>query len=176
MNIFYLSTDPVEAAQMMADKHVVKMIVETAQLLSTAHRVLDGEEYIDYTKTGFRIKRWKLEGWKEHSLYLATHVNHPSAIWTRQSIDNYNWLFSHFIALCDEYTFRYGKNHASHSRLAADISIPPANLTKTGFTDPPLAMPVEFMGNDAVESYRTYYKLGKSHLHKWTGRSQPSWI
>ena len=95
MNIFHLDQDPVVAAESMCDKHVVKMIVEYAQLMSTAHRVLDGEEYYDKTKNGRRIKRWRLKpAAQERLLYKASHVNHPSNIWTRQSNKNYRWLYN----------------------------------------------------------------------------------
>ena len=72
MNIFYLDSDPYVAAKMHCDKHVVKMILESAQMLSTAHRVLDGDEYAD-----------------ERGLYKMAHKNHPSTIWVRTSTDNY---------------------------------------------------------------------------------------
>ena len=80
MNIFYIDKDPVQAAEWMVDKHVVKMILESAQLLCTAHRFLDGTEYVDAT-SGRRIKRWMLSDARESVLYSATHINHPSAIW-----------------------------------------------------------------------------------------------
>ena len=111
MNVFYLDRDPVTAAKMHCDKHVVKMIIEYAQLMSTAHRVLDGEMYYGLTKNGRKIKRWKLNSNMEDILYKASHINHPSAIWARQSNNNYNWLYCLFTALCDEYTHRYGKVH-----------------------------------------------------------------
>ena len=80
MNIFYLDPDPKTCAQMHCDKHVTKMIIEYSQLMSTAHRVIDGEEYID-NSSGRKIKRWKLSDIREDVLYKATHINHPSAIW-----------------------------------------------------------------------------------------------
>ena len=87
MNIFYLSHNTQECAEMHVDKHVVKMILEYSQLLSTAHRVLDGVEYID-NSSGRKIKRWKLN-WSafEDTLYKATHINHPSAVWCRQILN-----------------------------------------------------------------------------------------
>ena len=89
MNIFRLHDNPTTAAHMMCDKHVVKMVIEYGQLLSTAHRILDGEEYTDRTKAGRRIKRWKLrEKSLEKRIYKACHVNHPSAIWTRENLKN----------------------------------------------------------------------------------------
>ena len=87
MNIFYLDKDPKKCAEMHCDKHVVKMILEYAQLLSTAHRVLDGNEWADHV-----------------GLYKATHKNHPSAIWARESAGNYFWLNKLFQELCKEYT------------------------------------------------------------------------
>lgn len=92
MNIFYLHNDPTECAKLHADKHVVKMILEYAQLLSTAHRILDGHEVIEQTANGRRIKRWKLESDLDKVLYKSTHSNHPSAIWVRQNQQNYIWL------------------------------------------------------------------------------------
>jgi len=84
MNIFYLSDNYEDAAKMHCDSHCSKMIIEYAQLLSTAHRVLDGDEYTDLTKNGRKIKRWRLDGElgrnREPYLYKACHVNHPSAI------------------------------------------------------------------------------------------------
>ena len=176
MNIFYLSNNPTEAAQMMVDKHVVKMIVETAQLLSTAHRLVDGKEYIEYAASGRKIKRWKLDDSRNDILYSATHITHPSAIWTRESTQNYAWLVNHFFALCDEYTHRYGKIHSTYLKLSEYIKNPPNNLKKVEFTDPPLAMPDIYKSKIAIDSYRNYYKFGKSHIHKWTNRPQPIWI
>ena len=96
MNIFALSTDPIQSAEMMCDKHVVKMIIETAQLLSTAHRILDGEEYTDRTANGRRIKRWLHPNSNmESTLYKASHINHPSAVWARKSNNNYNLSLIH---------------------------------------------------------------------------------
>ena len=94
MNIFYLDRDPKIAAQMMCDKHVVKMILESAQMLSTAHRVLDGDEYAD-----------------KNGLYKKAHVNHPSSIWVRCSYQQYKWLYDHMVALMEEYTYRLSLIH-----------------------------------------------------------------
>ena len=94
MNIFYLHSDPVVAAQKQYNKHVVKMILESAQLLCSAHHMLDSE--IDVP-------------------YKLTHKNHPSAVWTRQSKQNYAWLYFHMLALGDEYTKRYGKKAPDHN-------------------------------------------------------------
>ena len=92
MNIFYLDKNAETSAQMHVDKHVSKMLIEYAQLMSTAHRVLDGEQYIGRNKIGSKIKRWRLEN-NEDIMYKASHVNHPSNVWLRQSINNYAFLY-----------------------------------------------------------------------------------
>jgi len=112
MNIFYLDNAPKLCAEMHVDKHCVKMILEYAQLLSTAHRVIDGTLVDGYSKTGRKQKRYVLSDSRDTTLYSATHINHPSAIWVRQSEQNYRWLFTLFCELLDEYTHRYGKLHA----------------------------------------------------------------
>ena len=109
MNIFYLHNDPEECAKLHNDKHVVKMILEYAQLMSTAHRVLDGKEYYGTTANGRKIKRWLLPDERESIMWKASHINHPSGIWVRNNRSNYNWLFSMWDALLKEYTHRYGK-------------------------------------------------------------------
>jgi Pyrimidine dimer DNA glycosylase len=177
MNIFFLSTDPREAAEFMVDRHVVKMILESAQLLSTAHRVLDGEEYVGKSKTGRNQKRWKINDARDSILYGATHINHPSAVWVRQSVENYCWLVEHLFALADEYTYRYGKRHNTITNLGYQIQSPPFALKDWDFTTPPSAMAPEYIvGDDPVENYRNYYKAGKSHLHTWTRRQKPNWL
>ena len=117
MNIFYLHEDPVRSAQLHCDKHVVKMIIEYAQMLSTAHRMLDGTQYIDQS-SGRRIKRWRLANpYMESFLYKASHINHPSAVWVRENAIQYQYMYDMFVALCDEYTYRYGKVHMTDDKL-----------------------------------------------------------
>ena len=113
MNIFYLHHDPKINAQYHVDKHIVKMCIEYAQLLSTAHRLLDGNIYTDKTKNNRNIKRWNLEDHRECLLYKASHINHPSNIWARQSTENYKYLFLMYISCLQEYTHRYCKIHGS---------------------------------------------------------------
>ena len=135
MNIFHVDTDPKICAEQMCDKHVVKMVIETAQLLSTAHRVVDGEEYKGKTKSNRNIKRWlHPDAEMETKLYKACHVNHPSTIWTRETSSNYEWLYTHFVALCDEYTHRYGKVHMTDTKLRNTLSRTPRNLLQGGVT------------------------------------------
>ena len=111
MNVFYIHKDPVIAAKQHCDKHCTKMIVEYAQLMCTAHRLLDGEEYFDKNKRGHRLRRWRLPDDREQRLYLASHYGHPSNVWVRTSTQHYDWLYKCFDALCAEFTKRYGKFH-----------------------------------------------------------------
>lgn len=163
MNIFFLDEDPYVSAQMQADKHVVKMILESAQMLSTAHRVLDGDE------------KYQLFDYRQDLFYKATHRNHPSAVWARTSIENYNWLVDHFDGLLKEYTHRYNKQHKS-GRLLYHIQSPPLSLEDWDWTQPPSCMPEEYHVGSLVENYREYYRKAKSHLHKWTNREPPEWL
>lgn len=160
---------------MHLDKHVVKMIIEYAQLMSTAHRMIDGEQYIDKTANNRSIKRWRLHDDRELSLMKASHVNHPSAVWTRDNTENYMWLFAMWSHLCDEYTFRYGKRHAC-SRLLSDLSVPPMNMKMGQFYEPTPAMPDECkIPNDSLASYHKYYIERKNHFARWTKREVPYW-
>ncbi len=177
MNIFYLDHDPKKAAEYMVDKHVVKMILETAQILSTTHRTMDGMPVQVFKSTGKGYKiHYKLDDFREKELYKATHINHPSTIWARTTAGNYSWLLAHFKALLDEYTYRYGKRHKS-SRLMNTLGVLPHMIGRTPFHEPPCAMGEEFIiSKDPVENYRNYYNKGKPHLHKWTKRTKPDWI
>lgn len=176
MNIFAISNNPKQAAEWMVDKHVVKMILETAQLLSTAHRIIDGTEYIGKTATGRNVKRWRLPDDREQHLYSATHVNHPSAVWCRVSNNNYNWLACHFGALLTEYTYRYGKHHKCEAMIPW-LQNPPHNIPVGWLTPVTPAMPDEYkVPHDSVASYRNYYRGAKQRMHKWTKREVPEWI
>ena len=189
MNIFYLHNDPVICAEMHNDKHCIKMILEYCQLLSTAHRVLDGKETIEKKMvTGSlpvrwrNVKRWVLDSDRNDMMYSATHMNHPSAIWCRANLENYLWLHSLLVALCTEYTHRYGKIHkCQRIGLVDALSIPPDNVPSGEFTEPTPAMPKELIvRDDSVTSYRNYYINNKVHLASWKGkvnsRNQPEWF
>ena len=158
MNIFYLHEDPIEISEMMCDKHNVKMILESAQMLSTAHRILDGDEYAN-----------------EHELYKATHKNHPSSVWTRKTDENYYWHFDLFKAMLGEYMFRYGKLHKCMD-LFYPLERAPKNINRGGFTPPPQCMPDEYKGDDTVEAYRKYYMGEKAGFAKWKARETPEWF
>lgn len=177
MNIFYISADPAQAAEWMVDKHVVKMILESAQLLCTAHRIHDGKETLGKSATGRNVKRWLLPDAREHVLYSATHINHPSAVWCRQSVMNYNWLADHMFALLYEYTHRYNKEHKVQGELSYMLQSPPFNLKEYDMTKMPSAMADEYkISDDPLVNYRNYYKGGKARMHKWTNRQPPEWI
>ena len=151
MNIFILDHDITRCAQAHNDKHVVKMILETAQLLSTVH--------------------WQTGG---QGPYKQTHVNHPCSIWARASKGNYLWLCEFGIELCREYTHRYGKVHKSEAVIRSLAKhIPP--LPKFDMTPFAQAMPDEHKANDAVTAYRNYYIQEKAMLAKWTKRERPYW-
>lgn len=184
MNIFYLDNDVTKCAEMHNDKHVVKMILEYAQLLSTAHRVLDGVLTIGVSESGRKQQRYILEDERQQVLYSATHINHPSAVWCRQSDSNYIWLAKLLMACCKEYTYRYGKVHkCEQTGLVSELfSKLPKNLPKQkNFTAPTPAMPEDCkVKGDELSSYRNYYNLNKTHLASWKGkinsRSVPPWF
>ncbi len=118
MNIFFLNLLPGICAKQHIDAHVVKMIIEYAQMLCTSHRVLDGKQIIELSKTNRKIKRWVIDDTELNTkLYKSTHVNHPCSVWIRQSILNYSWLYELFIKLCDEYMYRFGKTHLTDYKL-----------------------------------------------------------
>lgn len=189
MNIFFLDFDVTKCAQMHNDKHCVKMILEYSQLLSTAHRVLDGEEVEgkkmvagSFPVRWRKFKQWKLNDERDAIFYSATHINHPSAIWSRQSDANYRWLYNLLVELCKEYTYRYGRVHkCEFSGLVNALKKIPNNISTGMFTEPTPAMPKEIIiNNDSIASYRNYYNKSKQHLANWNGkvnsRSIPEWF
>lgn len=165
MNIFLLDENPELAAQYHCNTHVIKMILESAQLLSTAINLHHGKQVMPYK---------------------STHINHPCAIWVRESRDNALWLVELTTALNAEYKYRYKKtrneNHKSYDMLtAARIKNRIKSLPATPQTPPALAMPdkywvIDSLGMDAVQSYRNYYKNGKTDLLAYTRREPPEWL
>jgi hypothetical protein len=143
MNVFYIDKDPEVAAEDMINKHVVKMILESAQILSTAHREYGNE--------------------RDH-FYKRTHVNHPSCVWVRQSTKHYDWVYKHMIALGKEYTKRYGKKHLTITKMEEVLRYPPANMPNSGFTPPPQCMPDEYKRDCAVAGYKAYYKFKRETI------------
>ena len=150
MNIFVLHHNPIIAAQMQCDKHVVKMILETAQMLCTvAH---------DH---GFDAP------------YKATHKKHPCTLWTGKSKENWGWVIKHGLGLCAEYTKRYGRVHKSQQHIEWCQRLP-INLPQTGLTQFAQAMPVEYKNDCAVTAYRAYYHGEKAGFAKWKTEA-PDW-
>ena len=157
MNIFVLDENPQVAAQMHNDKHVVKMILETAQLLCGVHHM------IDPTST-------------PQVPYKLSHKNHPCSIWARDCIENYTWLCDLGIALCDEYRHRYGKRHKSLDVIEWALFHRPNLPTNGDITPFALAMPDECKVNTVVESYRLYYITHKKEFSTWKNRNKPEWF
>lgn len=154
MNIFYLDYDIHKCVQAHCDKHVVKMILESAQLLSSVHHC---------TGTG------------TEQMYKLTHKNHPDAIWARQSTENYAYLISLAILLGEEYTFRYGKVHRSIG-IIEPMGFP-TGVPDGVFTHPPKCVHDDFKGiDDVVEAYRAYYKRDKAYMCTWKKREVPEWF
>jgi hypothetical protein len=170
VNIFYLDADPAQAAFAHCDKHVVKMILEYAQLLSTAHHEFKSE----YISPNPPI----IDDNGQHiSLYKPTHRNHPSAIWVRQSPRHYSWTLACLYALSGEYTWRYGKTHKT-TRLFPLLTNAPKTLRDCAdtFSPPPQCMPDEYKHADTVQAYRNYYNGAKRSILKYTKREQPTWL
>jgi len=174
MNIFYLHEDTQECAKQHLDKHVVKMILEYAQLLSTAHRLLDGYEYEGKSISGRKAMRWKLDDEREDNLYMASHMKHPSGIWCRESLDNYWWLYNLWRDLMREYTFRYGKHHVAE-KLIPFLSFPPTNIPVGAATPMPQCMPEQYKVPDSIQAYKNYYIGDKQRFAVWTNRPIPEW-
>ena len=166
MNIFILDPKPEIAAIMQCDKHVVKMVLETAQLLSTAHHELSETH-------GYSVDK--------DELYKRTHKNHPCAIWVRTCPENYDWTYHHLIALLDEYTHRYGRTHKT-SRLVFILRNNPFGGVVGDPIDAvsysaPKCMPDDLKKDGVVESYRSLYNEEKYKIAKWAKtRPQPKWF
>lgn len=175
MNIFVLDQNPKLAAQMHCDRHVVKMILESAQLLSTAHRLLDGVLYQGKSNSGRAAKRWLIDDDRETHVYQATHINHPCAVWVRECDANYKWLYNLFIELNEEYTHRYKKVHKCMT-MAPQLQSAPKNIRSSAKISPfPTPMPDDVKTDDPVQSFRNYYIHYKNGFARWTNRETPSW-
>lgn len=157
MNIFALDYNTQKAAKWHVDRHAVKMILESAQLLCISHVQTNSYYTPKYKGNGFR--------------------NHPCAIWTRASTGNYKWLCELGLELCKEYTYRYGKVHATQNVLLDLKNHVPWNIPSKGLTSFALAMPdnCKVQGNP-IQSYRNYYVQEKRHLAKWSKRAIPPWF
>ena len=169
MNIFYLDEDPFVCAERMCDQHITKMPLESAQILSTAHRVLDGNLVVGETKTGRKAKRWVLPE-DDDKYYLAAYVNHPSTVWARQSSEHYTWLYEHFRALCLQFFERYQHHHSSWNRLKFSLAKLPQNIKDNGFVAPPQCMPDVYKHSNTIIAYNLYYA---SKFTDWCAKGRP---
>jgi len=152
MNIFVFDLDPVKAATYFCDKHVVKMPLETAQMMCTA-----------LTLKGVSAP------------YKPCHVNHPCSIWVRQNKSNFTWLYNHGKSICAEYTKRYGKIHKSEAII--DLCFTFIDHFEDGDITPfAMALPAQYKSDDVVESYRIYFINDKKHIFQWKNCEPPYWI
>ena len=152
MNIFVLDEDVEKCAEYHCDKHVIKMILESAQMMSAVVR-LNGHD------TGYKL----------------THKNHPCTIWARKSLSNYIWLKSLISLLNSEYRYRYDKS-VNHKSFDMAMSLPMPDLPVIGLTPFAQAMPEQYRNKNAVKAYRDYYINEKSSFLTWTKRKTPKWI
>lgn len=199
MNIFYLDENPKLCAEYHCDRHVVKMILESAQLLCTAVRVLGGTE-TEISMPDGKVKKVKLlsgetfsfkEKWSlgclsyelvlSSGLYINTHENHPCSVWVRENYSNWSYVYQLMMYLEQEWRYRY-RHQKSHNSIDTLViaNIPELAyiyIPRRDFTPPALAMPDSFkISSNPVECYREYYRKEKVSLHKWTGREKPFWL
>jgi hypothetical protein len=152
------------------------MILEYGQLMSTAHRVLDGQLYYGKTKNNRNIQRWLLPDLREEVIWKASHTNHPSNIWVRQSSSHYMWLYNLWLEMLTEYTFRYNKKHAAERMKDVFYQLP-KNIPHVGWLyDPTPAMPDEYKVDNVMQSYRNFYIGDKKSFAKWKNRDTPTWF
>jgi hypothetical protein len=153
MNIFYLHEDPVMAAEMHCDKHVCKMIIETAQMMSSV-----------YSRYGC-----------ENPPYKPTHQKHPSTVWTGDNQLHYNWVRTLGLQLCREYTKRYNKTHKTEAVIKA-LWLAPSDMPILAWQDPPQCMDAEYKRDNTIEAYRNYYIMAKAKFAKWAHATKaPQW-
>ena len=154
MNVFYTNDCPIQSANEHVRVHQVKMIVEYAQLLSSAHHELDGANAIE-------------------GIYKKTHVNHPSAVWVRKSSQHYSWVWRCAMRLCESYTACTGKTHKTQAVLEM-LCVTPDTLPDNDFTRPPVAAPDEFKAlavfGDVCKAYQEYLC---SKFEEWQSRAKP---
>jgi len=197
MNIFAVDINPYVAAAQHCDKHCVKMILEYGQMLSTAHRLLDGVPVVAVDEDDRRKpkKFWLFEGEKPYlnaeldednlwvykwtvlnpKMYQVAHAQHPCSVWARETADNYHWLRQLFSACLDEYTHRYGKVHSAR-RIEEILLKAPKNIPRGCQTPFAQAMPEEYKNEDAVEAYRNFYVGTKARFARWTESPVPDWF
>lgn len=159
MNVFVLDSDMAKCAEYHCDKHIVKMPLELAQLVSTANKMCGS--YL--VPEGYKI----------------THKNHPWAIYTRYNQRNYDFVCELGIYLCKEYSFRYGKRHACQDILEAlaNVQIVVSECNDKHTLPKPLCMPDEYKANTVIDSYRNYYRFKKDNISfTYKNRKEPDWL
>lgn len=174
MNIFVLDNDPRVAANYMCNKHVVKMIVESCQLMSTAHHVLDGQTITRTAKNGRKFGTYEhvRPGFK---FLRCTMMNHPCTIWTRSSKQAYYWLWEHTHELLKVYKVRYEKVHAYDDMVQYSLVHAPTKISDCRMPPFAQAMPEQYKNADAVTAYRNYYIGEKSRFARWPLGKIPKW-
>ena len=165
MNIFAVHEDPRLAALQLPDKLVPKMIVESAQMLSTAHRLLDGKPEKRKSRSGKTIQTYYAFGdIRDHLYYAAVHKNHPCTVWTMESKQNYDWHYGHFVSMAREFEYRRNKKHVTFEKLGKILAAPPENIPHIGLTEFAQAMnhyPDCKVPGDAVQAYRNFTNVSK---------------
>ena len=162
MNIFGIDTDTTSCATYHTDRHIVKMPLETAQMVS----------FVYYHKD-----LWDGEVPNLLMNFSAGHDKHPCSLWLRENLVNFLWTCEFGIKLIEEYRFRYDSQKHERCKMIFEWSLDNLpNLPVAEFTPFAKAMPEEYKVDCSVESYRNYYRMGKSELHKWTKRNKPEWI
>ena len=153
MNIFVLDKNISKCAKYHCDQHVIKMILESVQIMCTA-----------LNKKGFNTP------------YKSTHVKHPCVLWVEESYDNFLWLSKLAFALNEEYKYRYYKTE-NHRSIPVLNEIVHQKFDSTGLTEFAQAMPDEYkIPGDAVTAYRKFYLGEKMSFANWTRRRVPYWI
>lgn len=184
MNIFVLDKNPQKAAEYHCNKHVVKMILEAGQMLCAAHWLHLLDNYYDGHISDFKRVR-DIQNWlyaNTHALeqppWKLSHMRHPCTLWTNESYSNYMWQWELGVALCKEYTKRYGKVHKSETVIDWLGKNTPRLMKDKGLTPFVVCMKEEYkVAGDPVESYRNYYIQDKVRFAKWEPRSTtPQWF
>lgn len=177
MNIFVLSNDPETCAKYHCDKHVIKMILESAQLLSNAHyyslSILSNKDIDQHKILSHFYDFPRKNNYGIPNPYKLTHINHPCSIWCRESLANYKWLNKMALFLCKEYTNRYVKTHKCEEILIWLKNNEP-NINDIGLTPFKQAMPDKYKDKDPVIAYRNYYLNDKKYFAKWKN-GEPDW-
>jgi hypothetical protein len=175
MNIFILDYDIEKSASFMCDKHIVKMMTEHNQMLSTAYRHFNGRPITKIVKG--KVKKYQaLKKEIDDVVYQTSHINHPCNVWLRKSKHNYKWLYDYNIATIKQYKRRYDKTpKCENDGLLEILKNIPDSIPDIGLTDFALAMPDHHKTNDTVQSYRNYYISDKKEIAKWKNTEPPYW-